>query len=370
MNKKTILFISPLPPPYYGSAMSSETCLNILDKCNEWEIKNIKLNYSSSFEDVGKISIAKFFGLWVVLYKCLTYSLKFKPSLVYIMPATSSFGFLRDFSVAILIRLLNKNVIFHLRTQITYNRLKCIKSFILETAFRNTKIILLGKELIHDVAQYFKPENTFILPNAIEGHLNDEDFELILSNRINQNKLNVTFISNMMRSKGWPIALETANELRKSQIDFSFHFAGAWQSKTDKKEFNEYVALHNLTEFIKYYGFVNNENKNKLLKETDIIIFPTTNEAFGRIVIEAMEYGIPVIANGVGAIPSIIVHEQTGYVLKENTAREITNYVLQISDKTKSNYLMMSKNARTRFLKLYELTVFEKAFLSIIKQSI
>jgi len=31
---------------------------------------------------------------------------------------------------------------------------------------------------------------------------------------------------------------------------------------------------------------------------------------------------------------------------------------------------MMSKNARTRFLKLYELTVFEKAFLSIIKQSI
>jgi len=38
---KKILFLSPLPPPHYGSAMSSKMCLEILQKSKDFEIKNI-----------------------------------------------------------------------------------------------------------------------------------------------------------------------------------------------------------------------------------------------------------------------------------------------------------------------------------------
>ena len=62
MENEKILFLSPLPPPYYGSAMSSEMCLNILKNSKDFQIENIKLNYSKEMSDVGKINTDKIKG--------------------------------------------------------------------------------------------------------------------------------------------------------------------------------------------------------------------------------------------------------------------------------------------------------------------
>lgn len=60
---KKILFLSPLPPPYYGSAMSSQMCLNILKNSKDFEVRNIKLNYSKEMNDIGKINFNKIKGM-------------------------------------------------------------------------------------------------------------------------------------------------------------------------------------------------------------------------------------------------------------------------------------------------------------------
>src|SRR5690606_14442564 len=45
---------------------------------------------------------------------------------------------------------------------------------------------------------------------------------------------------------------------------------------------------------------------NQVLPNTDIYLLPTYDEAFGFAILEAMAYGIPVIASNVFAIPEII----------------------------------------------------------------
>jgi len=55
-----VLFLSPLPPPYYGSAISSEIVFKIFLKGDKTLfVKNIKLNYSKSMSDIGTLNLKK-----------------------------------------------------------------------------------------------------------------------------------------------------------------------------------------------------------------------------------------------------------------------------------------------------------------------
>jgi glycosyltransferase involved in cell wall biosynthesis len=54
---------------------------------------------------------------------------------------------------------------------------------------------------------------------------------------------------------------------------------------------------------------------NEILPQSDIYLLPTYSEAFGFAILEAMAYGIPVVATNVFAIPEILTHEGTGVLI-------------------------------------------------------
>ena len=60
-------------------------------------------------------------------------------------------------------------------------------------------------------------------------------------------------------------------------------------------------------------------------------LLPTYNEAFGFAILEAMAYGIPVIATNQFAIPEMIEHEKSGLLVdisKYDTAKLFRGYVV------------------------------------------
>jgi glycosyltransferase involved in cell wall biosynthesis len=69
-----------------------------------------------------------------------------------------------------------------------------------------------------------------------------------------------------------------------------------------------------------------------VLPQTDIYLLPTYDEAFGFAILEAMSYGIPVIASNVFAIPEIIASEEHGLLIDVTSLDLATNcrgYVVQ-----------------------------------------
>jgi glycosyltransferase involved in cell wall biosynthesis len=174
----------------------------------------------------------------------------------------------------------------------------------------------------------------------------------------------------MMKDKGWPKALEAAKILKNKNVDFIFNFAGSWPSKLEENEFANFVEQNNLSDNVKYHGFVNKSQKHTLLADSDILVFPTEYkfEALPRVIIEAMEFGIPQISTTNGSIPSTIIHYETGFLLKENSSEEIAKFILKLENKT--NLIEMGRKARNRFLSNYELTVFRKNFLYILEKTI
>lgn len=59
----------------------------------------------------------------------------------------------------------------------------------------------------------------------------------------------------------------------------------------------------------------------EILPHTDIYLLPTYDEAFGFAILEAMSYGIPVIASNVFAIPEIIESENSGILIDTHPLR-------------------------------------------------
>ena len=78
---------------------------------------------------------------------------------------------------------------------------------------------------------------------------------------------------------------------------------------------NEYLERIKKNEQIKF-GFVNRkEMLDTILPDTDVFVSPTYQETFGFAILEASAYGIPVISTNYFAIPEIIQHEESGYLI-------------------------------------------------------
>lgn len=365
---KKILFLSPLPPPYYGSAMSSEMCLEILQKSKKFEVKNIKLNYSKDMSDIGRLNINKIKGIIKVSKKIKLEIKEFNPDIIYFVPATSGLGLIRDaYFVKQIKKTWRKEILFHIRSRITskdWNNKIYQKLY--KTMLSNQKVIVLDELLKKDLHNLTKDSNILILPNAIKNELTEPEFKRIIQKRKRQNSFNLLFLSNMDESKGWKKLLETCKILKELNIDFKCNFVGAMLSKKNEIKFKKFVSQNNLQDNVKYLGVKTGKEKNKILETSDMLIFPTEYklETFGRVIIEAMMFGLPVIANGIASIPTIIQHGRTGFVLEKNSPEEIVNYIIKLRDRKLRE--KMGIIGRKRFLDEYEIENYAKRFEKII----
>ncbi len=57
---------------------------------------------------------------------------------------------------------------------------------------------------------------------------------------------------------------------------------------------------------------------SRILPETDIFLIPTYVETFGFAILEAMSFGLPIISTTHFAIPEMIQHEESGFLINTN----------------------------------------------------
>lgn len=365
---KKILFLSPLPPPYYGSAISSKLCLDILKSDSRFEVENIRLNYTTKMSDLGKINFNKLYGLIRVTIQIVHLIKRFNPEIIYFMPATFGFGLIRDYFFLSLIKMLNhRKLILHLRAQFKRDDWNNhFKKFLIKKVLQCDKVIILGPELIENLNETVPANKIFILTNALPKTLSNNEFGKIISYRNNNYNLNLLFLSIMWKFKGWYKLLEACNLLTNIGVKYTCHFVGDWPSDNERKIFYRYIENNNLNKNIVFHGQLLDKEKNRLLMEANVLVLPTEFDSCPRTILEAMEFALPVISTRVGTIPSLIEHGKTGFILEKNTAIEIFEHLLNLRDIHYRN--IIGKNGRERFLEKFTIDTYKNKFLSIINE--
>lgn len=79
---------------------------------------------------------------------------------------------------------------------------------------------------------------------------------------------------------------------------------------------------------IKITGYT--QNVEHYLEGFDMLIHPSLSEGFGMAIIEAMAFGIPVVASKVGGIPNIIKNNYNGLLVEPMNSAELLNQVKRL----------------------------------------
>ncbi|MCK4322989.1 MAG: glycosyltransferase family 4 protein [Armatimonadetes bacterium] len=90
-----------------------------------------------------------------------------------------------------------------------------------------------------------------------------------------------------------------------------------WEADYEQ-QLKQRAAELGLTEQVIWTGF--RSDVPQLLRLCDIFVLPSVREPFGRVIIEAMATGRPVVATESGGVPEIVVDGQTGLLVPPNDA--------------------------------------------------
>ena len=102
-----------------------------------------------------------------------------------------------------------------------------------------------------------------------------------------------------------------------------------------------------------------NEEKYEVLRNADLFVFPTHNDAFPNVLLEAMQFGLPCITTIEGGIPDMIDDGITGFLIKPGDKEGMSNAILSLLQDQELRS-QMSINAQKVFFSKYTLPVFEK----------
>ena len=126
-----------------------------------------------------------------------------------------------------------------------------------------------------------------------------------------QKTINLLFLGLIGDRKGIFDLLDVLKKLDQKNQNFILTIAG----NGDIEKLNTIIQKYNLNQKVKYVGWITGNEKEQLFKQTDIFILPSYGEGMPMSILEAMSYGIPVIATDVGGIPEVIIHEKTGILI-------------------------------------------------------
>ena len=318
MQKRRILFITPLPPPVHGSAMVSQYIKENKELEKDFICDFVNLSTSRKMDEIGKKSLMKylrFIGAYFqVLWKLITH----RYVLCYLAITCHGIGFLKDAPFVLLCKLFRRKVVIH---QHNKGMSKCVDrqpyKWLLPLVYKNTKVILLSWFLYPDIQRIIKKEQVIICPNGIPHtpyeeprHKHNNQFPCML------------FLSNLIPSKGVYVLLDACRILKEKGYTFVCNFIGGETKEITKQIFQDAVKERGLEHIVKYHGPKYGNEKIEFFINSDIFIFPTfyNNECFPLVLLEAMQYKLPVISTDEGAIPDIIHNGINGFVCKRNDA--------------------------------------------------
>lgn len=118
--------------------------------------------------------------------------------------------------------------------------------------------------------------------------------------KIKSNKTNLLFLSRIEKDKGIYEFMQSIPQLLKTYNNLHFNIAGVGNDFEDV--INSEVAKK-YSEYITFHGYLKGEQKIKLLKMSDIYIFPSSHgEGFPISILEAMGSGLPLIYTSSGGL--------------------------------------------------------------------
>ena len=147
--------------------------------------------------------------------------------------------------------------------------------------------------------------------------------------------INVLFVGRDYFRKGGDIALKAITEIIEKHTEVRFTYVGK--------------ALVPDHPRIKHYEGLPRKQLEELYRSSDILLYPSRDEAYGLAALEALSYGIPVIASNLPSLREIVDDSVDGYIARsQEDYSEKLEELISSPDKLKGFSKMACERVRVK----------------------
>ncbi|RJR20349.1 MAG: glycosyltransferase family 1 protein [Desulfobacteraceae bacterium] len=312
-TKPKLLVIGQLPPPVHGSTVMADRFMQALRR-NGFDARMLQKTFSRRMDDVGRVTISKIVRIPSHCAQLVRVIREFTPELCVFFISVGMTALAVD---ALLLRILRHHKIpyvlyFHgkgySRNHTNGNTMqRMIAADALGSAHGG---MVLGERLKSDVEGFMHRERLHVVPNGVP----DIERPAGKSTRDSEN-VQVLFLSNLVKTKGPMEFLKMAALVRKETARVRFKMVGRAVDARFHEEVFSFRREQMLEDVVEILGPLYGKEKEEVLNDTDILVFPTYKDTFPLVNLEAMQHSIPVVSSNEGAIPDIVRDGINGFIV-------------------------------------------------------
>lgn len=223
---------------------------------------------------------------------------------------------------SIVAKITRKKLIWHVRDILDEGIL--LKIFTMFTLFPN-KIICISEAVKNQFKNKVPSNKLNVIYNGIlPTKRNALDIQII-----NQDKFTVGIVGQIADWKGQDIFIEAANILSQKYKDIQFLIVGEVLFQKEEAYKKSLCIIAKDNEDIHFLGY--RSDVPDLLSYFDLLVHASKKpEPFGRVIIEAMEASVPVVATKIGGPIEIIEHEKSGLLYEQDNEIVLSKMIEKI----------------------------------------
>lgn len=184
---------------------------------------------------------------------------------------------------------------------------------------RARQLVGVSRAVVTSIHERFQDADTIVIPDATAGFAVDEGEVASIRARY-PGKTLIGHVGALAHShKGQSTIISAARLCAKTHPDWQFLLCGDGE---DEQRFRDEIGdLGN----IELVGWV--ENVGDWLASFDLFVYPSLHEALGSTILDAMQFGLPVVASNVGGIPDFVVDGVNGTLIEPERPGQIVGAI-------------------------------------------
>jgi glycosyltransferase involved in cell wall biosynthesis len=190
-----------------------------------------------------------------------------------------------------------------------------------------SRVMALTEEIRNQVIRCttIADDKVVVLPYGIDSDTFQPDSELRVGLRkeyeISDRQVVFGMVGRLDPGKGQGVFLEALSDFDDDRILGVLIGEETRGEPGYRKELEARVAALGLGNRVKFLGYI--DDPNGCYPMLDVLVMPSRKETFGLVLIEAMSFGLPVIATNAGGVPEIVIDGKTGILVPPGDARAL-----------------------------------------------
>lgn len=182
----------------------------------------------------------------------------------------------------------------------------------------------------HFTAAYYTPKFIFNKDAAVIYPSGNKVSEAVGNNPFSTTGLKLAFVGQIKEQKGQHDAVRAAAKLKQQGINFELLLIGsvAPDDEPFKNELLSIIKEYNLDKNVTFFG--HSDAPTSLLKYADVALNCATNETFGRVTVESMLCGVPIIGAASAGTTEIITDGESGLLYEPGDAAELAEKIITL----------------------------------------